>query len=89
MKELLNLGGGALTLNEGGGKVVLALDKSAAVGGGEAADILEIEGCGKATFNDLQAVKLAWALLNKALPSAALLVAEPIESFINNEIASQ
>jgi hypothetical protein len=86
--QLLSLGNGALTVVESGGNLVAAFSETKSVGGGEAAGIIQVVGTGSITLSGLQALKLAEALLNHVLPAAAQTIAQPIENFINSEVAA-
>lgn len=87
-KQLLSLDNGALVITEDGGDITLTLTKAESLGGGQAAGIIQVSDSGSATFKGLQAAKISEALLNHVLPAAAQTIAQPIENFINSEIAA-
>lgn len=88
MQKVFEIPGGKVTASFSEGKAQLEIAESAGMGGGQAAGVVQVEGSAKATLSALQAIQLAEALLNAHLPAAAAAVAQPIEAFINAQIAS-
>lgn len=70
MRELFNIGNGAVVLSEQGGDFTLAFDKDLVVGGGLAAGIVEIEGSGKLVLKGKLAFDLGMKILEAHGPAA-------------------
>lgn len=70
MKELLNLGNGAMILSEQAGDFTLAFSEQAALGGGSAAGIVAVQGSGSVIIKGKLAFDIGMKLLEAHSPAA-------------------
>lgn len=70
MKELLNIGNGALILGEQGGDFTLTISEQAALGGGSAAGIVAAQGSGSVILKGKLGFDLGMKLLEAHSPAA-------------------
>lgn len=79
---------GALTINEDSGVFTLNIAEAAAVGGGEAAGIVKVQGQASVILDAQTALKLGESLLNAHLPAALQPLAQVVEGIANQAIAA-
>lgn len=70
MKQLLNVGNGAIVISEDGGDFTLEVSETAALGGGQAAGIVAVQGSGKVVLKGRVAFDLGVALIKAHAPAA-------------------
>jgi hypothetical protein len=87
-KSIFSAAGGAIALTEDAGVFTLALSDAAAVGGGQAAGIVKVQGSGSVVLDAQTGLKLAEALLNAHLPATVQPLAAVVESIANQAIAA-
>ncbi len=87
MKQLLNVGNGALVLNEEGGSLSLEFNESLLVGGGEAAGIISIKGSGSVVLSGRQGLHLLLKAIEAHSPAALVPMEQAAEAIIDSAIA--
>lgn len=86
MKTILSLADGAVVLNEDAGVFTLQAQDSAAVGGGQAAGLLKVQGAASIVLDAESGVKLGEALLNAHLPAPVQPLAQVVEGIANQAL---
>lgn len=76
MKEIMNIGNGAIVISEEGGTFTMAVNDQVALGGGSANGIVSLKGSGTCVVKGKLAFDLAMAVLKAHSPAALV----PIES---------
>lgn len=80
MKQLLNLGNGALVINEDAGSIILELAEQISVGGGEAAGVIQVKGAGSVVLSGKQALHLVMKVLEAHSPAAIVPAEQAVEA---------
>lgn len=87
MKEILNIGGGAVILSEQAGDFILAFNEQAAIGGGAAAGIIQIQGAGLVVLKGKMAFDLGMKLLEAHSPAALVPLEEGLKTIVDGAIS--
>lgn len=87
MKELLNVGNGALVFTEQAGDFTLAFNKDAMVGGGAAAGIIEMEGAGKVVLKGKLAFDLGMKIVEAHSPAPLVAIEEAVQGVADAAIS--
>ena len=88
MKTIFTALGGALVLTEQGGVFTLSFAEAAAVGGGQAAGVIKVQGAGSVVLDGATGLKLGEALLNSHLPASLQALATVVEGVANQAITA-
>lgn len=89
MKELMNIGNGAVVLTEEAGEFTLSVNEQAAVGGGQAAGIVSVEGSGKLVLKGKLAFDLGMKILEAHSPAALVPFEEGAAAIADGAISQQ
>lgn len=88
MKELLNLGNGAVVVSEQAGDFTLALSETAALGGGSAAGVVSVQGSGSVILKGKMAFDLGMKLIEAHSPAALVPIEEGAAAIVDSTIAA-
>lgn len=89
MKELLNLGGGAVVLSEQAGDFVLSINEKAALGGGSASGVVSVQGSASVVLKGKLAFDLGMQILEAHSPAAIVPLEQGIEAIADGAILGQ
>lgn len=87
MKELLNIGNGAVILSEQAGDFTLTFSEKAALGGGSAAGIVSVQGSGSVILKGKLAFDLGMKLLEAHSPAAIVPFEQGAQAIADGAIA--
>jgi hypothetical protein len=87
-KSIFSAANGAVTLTEDAGVFTLALSDAAAVGGGQAAGIVKVQGSGSLVLDGALGLQLGQALLNAHLPASVQPLAAVVEGIADQAISA-
>lgn len=87
MKELMNIGNGAVILTEQGGDFTLSVNEQAAVGGGAASGIVSVKGSGSVVIKGKLAFDLGMKLLEAHSPAAIIPIEAAVQAIADGAIS--